>query len=61
MRTSRAGDMDARCAAFGGGSAGLYYLIHTNNCSKPVLGPRWGLSGRGKKHKKGGSDGTTRP
>lgn len=35
MRTSRAGDMDARSAAFGGGSAGPLYLIHTNNSPKP--------------------------
>ena len=61
MRTIRAGDMDARRAAFGGGPVGLYYLIHTNKCSKPVFGPRWGLSGRGKTHVKGGSDGTARP
>jgi hypothetical protein len=58
---SRASDMDALRAAFGAGLAGPLYLIHTNNCSKPLLGPRWGLSGRGKKHMKGGSHGTTRP
>ncbi len=61
MRTIRAGDMDARRAAFGGGSVGLYYLIHTNNSPKPVFGPRWGLFGRGKRHVKGGSDGIARP
>jgi hypothetical protein len=61
VRTSRAGDMDARRAAFGGGSVGLYYLIHTNKVPKPVSGLRWGLSGRGKKHMKGGSDEATRP
>lgn len=59
--TSRAGDMDALARPLVAVRLGLYYLIHTNNCSKPVLRPRWGLSGRGKKHKKGGSDGTTRP
>lgn len=61
MRTSRAGDMDARRAAFGGGSVGLYYLIHTNNSPKPVFGPCWGLSGRGRKHMKGGSNEATTP
>ena len=61
MTPSRTGDMVAPRAAFGAGLAGPLYLIHTNNCSKPVSGPRWGLSGRGKKHMKGGSDEATRP
>lgn len=47
MRTSRAGDMDARSAAFGGGSAGPLYLIHTNKVPKPVFPPCGGtLKGR---------------
>lgn len=61
MTPSRAGAMDAPRAAFGAGLAGPLYLIHTNKCSKPVFGPRWGLSGKGKTHVKGGSDGTARP
>lgn len=61
MRTGRDGDMDARRAAFGVGSVGPLFLIHTNKVPKPVSGPRWGLSGRGKKHMKGGSDEATRP
>lgn len=61
MTPSRAGAMDAPRAAFGAGLAGPLYLIHTNNSPKPVLGHFWSLSGRGKKHVKGGSDGTARP
>ncbi len=61
MRTSRAADMDARSAASAADRRGLYSLIHTNKVPKPVFGPRWGLSGRSKKHMKGGSDEAARP
>jgi hypothetical protein len=58
---SRDGDMDALARPLAAARLGLYSLIHRNKSPKPVSGPRCGLSGRGKKHKKGGSDGTTRP
>lgn len=53
--------MDARAAAFGAGSVGLYYLIHTNKVPTPLASPFLGLFGMDKNHAKGGSDGTTRP